>query len=50
MSPWEVVTKAVSTLDGEKPLDVVISHSHHKNAVLMENSSLVVMDFWMGIG
>lgn len=36
VSPWEVVTKAVSTLDGEKPLDVVISHSHRKNSALVE--------------
>ena len=39
-----------STLEGEKPLDVVISHSHRKNSALVENGSLVVMDFWVGIG
>ena len=50
MSPWEVVTKVVSTLDGEKALDVVISHSHRKNSALLENGSLVVMDLWVGIG
>lgn len=50
MSPWEVVTKAVSTFDGEKALDMVISHSHRKNSALVENGSLVVVDFWVGIG